>query len=71
MKPSEFLLPAIILVGIIGIFVLGVPTIDEFETFNCITTPREIPQITIYQYLDREYINPPVYQIPDCMVEAC
>jgi len=31
------------------IVIFFVPLIDEFETFNCITTPCEMPKITIYE----------------------
>ncbi len=57
-----------------GIFLIlyVIPLVDEFETFNCITTPCDMPKITIYEYIDREYINPSVlvFQIPDCNVVA-
>lgn len=48
-----------------------IPFINEFETFNCTKEPCESPKITIYQYIDREYLNPPDFQIPDCNIEAC
>ncbi len=51
-------------VSIIGIaFVLvfgiifGVPFIDEFETFNCITTPCEMPKITIAEKIGQSSVS--------------
>jgi len=47
-----------IIIGIV-IFVLIViffaPLVDEFETFNCITTPCVMPKITIHQWLHNQY----------------
>jgi len=47
-----------IIVGIvifILIVVFFVPLVDEFETFNCITTPCIMPKITIHQWLHSQY----------------
>ncbi len=65
-------LKLIFILVVIGLSVawLNVPVIDEFEVFNCITTPCDMPQITITQYIEREYFPEP-YQIPDCSIEAC
>ena len=30
-----------------------VPFIDEFETFNCITTPCDVPKITIAEEIQK------------------
>ena len=47
-----------IIIGIV-IFVLiivfFVPLIDEFKTFNCITTPCIMPKITIHQSLHNQF----------------
>lgn len=60
---------------IVGLLIFGLvqyyPAIDEFAVFNCVTTPCEVPKISIADYIDREYINPPTFQIPDCNIEAC
>ena len=48
----------VIIIGIV-IFVLivifFVPLIDEFEIFNCITTPCIMPKITIHEWLHNQY----------------
>ena len=31
-----------------------VPLVDEFETFNCITTPCEMPKITIFESIQKQ-----------------
>ena len=34
-----------------------VPLVNEFETFNCITTPCEMPKITIFESLQKQYFT--------------
>ncbi len=46
------IIAAVIFVLIVVFFV---PLVDEFETFNCITTPCEMPKITIHQSLHNQY----------------
>jgi len=46
------IIAAVIFVLIVVFFV---PLIDEFETFNCITTPCIMPKITIHQWLHNQY----------------
>ncbi|HJJ23206.1 MAG TPA: hypothetical protein OQH54_05790 [Nitrosopumilus sp.] len=57
-----------IIIGI-AIFVLMViffvPLIDEFEVFNCITTPCEMPKITIHQWLHNQY--PTISNFEECI----
>ena len=43
----------IILVSVFVIFFI--PVVDEFETFNCITTPCESPKITIFESFQNQY----------------
>jgi len=49
----------LVIISIVTIFVLIViffiPIIDEFETFNCITTPCIMPKITIYESLQIQF----------------
>ncbi len=33
-----------------------IPFIDEFETFNCITTPCDMPKITIVEKIGQSFI---------------
>ena len=47
MNTKLVLFPVIIIPVIVVIFF--VPLIDEFETFNCITTPCIMPKITIFE----------------------
>ena len=44
---------AIISISLVTVFF--VPLIDEFETFNCITTPCVMPKISIYESLQKPY----------------
>jgi len=37
--------------------VFFIPIIDEFETFNCITTPCIMPKITIFESLQNSLID--------------
>ena len=47
------------------IVVFFVPLIDEFETFNCITTPCIMPKITIYESLQSQY--PEINNFEQCI----
>jgi hypothetical protein len=47
------------------IVVFFVPLIDEFETFNCITTPCIMPKITIYESLQAQY--PEINNFEQCI----
>ena len=42
----------IISVSVVVIFFI--PLIDEFEIFNCITTPCEMPKITIFESMNKQ-----------------
>ncbi len=46
--------------------IFGVPFIDEFETFNCITTPCEMPKITIAEKIGQSSVS----NIPE-PIEGC
>lgn len=41
-------------VSILILLVLFIPLIDEFDTFNCITTPCEMPKITIFEMIQKQ-----------------
>lgn len=43
------------IITISSIVVFSVPLVDEFETFNCITTPCEMPKITIFESFQKQY----------------
>jgi len=46
----------IIIISIVILLLVGVffiPFMDEFETFNCITTPCEMPKITIFEKIQQ------------------
>jgi len=58
----------IILISLISLFILVIffiPIIDEFETFNCITTPCMIPKITIFESLQNQ--NPQINSFEQCI----
>ncbi len=39
----------------VSVFVVFfIPLVDEFETFNCITTPCEIPKVSIFESLKKQ-----------------
>jgi hypothetical protein len=52
---------SVIIITIIIALTLGVifliPFIDEFEVFNCITTPCEMPKITIAEKIGQSFIR--------------
>jgi hypothetical protein len=47
---TKLLIILIIVIPVISV-IFFVPLIDEFETFNCITTPCIMPKITIFESL--------------------
>ena len=50
----------ITIICIISVFVavvLFIPLVNEFETFNCITTPCEMPKITIFESLQKQFFE--------------
>jgi len=51
--------PVIIIVAVVLLFVTVflIPFIDEFETFNCITTPCDMPKITIAEKIQQSFIG--------------
>ena len=58
----------IILISLISLFIIVIffiPIIDEFETFNCITTPCMIPKITIFESLQNQ--NPQINSFEQCI----
>ena len=58
----------IILISLISLFILVIlfnPIIDEFETFNCITTPCIMPKITIFESLQNQ--NPQINSFEQCI----
>ncbi|MHA7733209.1 hypothetical protein [Nitrosopumilus sp. S6] len=38
-----------------AIVIFFIPLVDEFETFNCITAPCEMPKITIFESFQKQY----------------
>ncbi|NQV39198.1 MAG: hypothetical protein HQ505_01425 [Nitrosopumilus sp.] len=56
MKFILLMIGAIALVlALITLFLI--PFIDEFETFNCITTPCDMPKITIVEKIVQSFIG--------------
>ncbi len=53
MKPVMIIAIAVVLALVI---IFLVPFIDEFETFNCITTPCDMPKITIAEKIGQSFI---------------
>lgn len=45
------------LISIFILVIFFIPLIDEFETFNCITTPCTMPKITIFESFQNLQIN--------------
>ncbi|MFQ5781922.1 MAG: thermonuclease family protein [Nitrosopumilus sp.] len=60
----------IVLLLFVAIFV--VPFVDKFQTFNCITTPCEMPKITIAQKIWQSYTESveQIKKIPDTLPEG-
>jgi hypothetical protein len=50
----NFIIIPISLISVFIIVIFFIPLIDEFETFNCITTPCIIPKITIFESLQNQ-----------------
>ena len=56
------------ILGIIAVFVtviFFIPLVDEFETFNCITTPCEMPKITIFESMKKQLSE--INSFEDCV----
>ena len=70
LKNYRFIL---LLVGIpvaVGSFMAFVPIIDEFETFHCVTTPCEVPKITIDEHLKREFFSNEATNFEECVAQG-
>ncbi|WP_016939537.1 hypothetical protein [Nitrosopumilus sp. SJ] len=52
---KNIVITIVCIVSITSIVVFFVPLVDEFETFNCITTPCEMPKITIFESFQKQY----------------
>lgn len=52
---KNIVITIVCIVSITFIVVFFVPLVDEFETFNCITTPCEMPKITIFESFQKQY----------------
>ncbi len=50
----NFIIIPISLISVFIIVIFFIPLIDEFETFNCITTPCIMPKITIFESLQNQ-----------------
>jgi len=46
---NKFFIVIPVLLFSIFVLIFFIPLIDEFETFNCITTPCIMPKITIFE----------------------
>jgi hypothetical protein len=55
MKFMLLVIGAVVIVLTLIIFFL-IPFIDEFETFNCITAPCDMPKITIAEKIGQLFI---------------
>jgi hypothetical protein len=55
----------ILLISISILVVFFIPLIDEFETFNCITTPCTMPKITIFESFQNQ--NPQINSFEQCI----
>jgi len=42
-------------ISVSAMVIFFIPLVDEFETFNCITTPCEMPKITIFESFQKQY----------------
>ena len=49
-----FIIISILFFSIFVLVIFFIPLIDEFETFNCITTPCIMPKITIFESLQNQ-----------------
>jgi len=47
----------VIVIAVALAVIFLIPFIDEFETFNCITTPCEMPKITIAEKIEQSFIE--------------
>lgn len=52
----------LLIIGVIAIvlalmILFLIPFIDEFETFNCITAPCDMPKITIAEKIGQSFIG--------------
>ncbi|MGY5139871.1 MAG: hypothetical protein ACW9W9_00540 [Candidatus Nitrosopumilus sp. Bin_571-38] len=56
MKFTLLVIGVIAIVLTLMIFFL-IPFIDEFETFNCITAPCDMPKITIAEKIGQSFIE--------------
>ncbi len=52
---SIVLISLFIILALLIIFLI--PLIDEFETFNCITTPCEMPKITLVEKIQQLFFE--------------
>ena len=51
---KNFIIIPILLIPVFVLVIFFIPLIDEFETFNCITTPCTVPKITIFESLQNQ-----------------
>jgi hypothetical protein len=55
MKSILLIIVVAIVLALITLFLI--PFIDEFETFNCITAPCDMPKITIAEKIVQSFIG--------------
>ena len=53
------------IISISIVVVFFIPLIDEFETFNCITTPCEMQKITIFESMKKQLSE--INSFEDCV----
>jgi hypothetical protein len=46
-----------VIVIVLALMIFLIPFIDEFETFNCITAPCDMPKITIAEKIGQSFIG--------------
>jgi len=63
MNKSLIIITIVIISVLVVIFFI--PVLDEFETFNCITTPCIMPKITIYESLQIQF--PEINSFDECL----
>jgi hypothetical protein len=61
---KNLIIISIVIISVL-IVIFFVPIIDEFETFNCITTPCVMPKITIYESLQIQF--PEINSFDECL----
>ena len=64
----NFIIIPILLISVFILVIFFIPLIDEFETFNCITTPCTMPKITIFESLQNQ--NSQINSFEQCIAAS-